>query len=268
MNCSTCHDPHEVTANDWKDLYTVPGLKKQCEDCHPSQTAFFKNRDMHSSNTCAACHMPVMMSCENFAAIQYSDHAGFDTARTSHIWKINVSPSYKSINPPAGKGRDWKDGPWQLAKNMDGRAALDLQWTCGRTSWSDGHMVQAGGCHSPALSQLPDEYKFKTQQQIYERVVAWQKPVKEGVAETKKLLTDARKALASAKTPVTTRAQAQLMINQAQEIIDAIEKDGSSGVHAPNYTKQKADEARLLAGGARTVALGGSVNARVASTAK
>jgi len=35
--------------------------------------------------------MPVMMSCENFGAIQFPDKAGFDNTRASHIWKINVS---------------------------------------------------------------------------------------------------------------------------------------------------------------------------------
>jgi hypothetical protein len=258
MNCSTCHDPHEVTANDWREPYTMPGLKKQCEDCHAGQAAFFKNRDNHAGNTCTGCHMPVMMSCENFAAIQYSDQAGFDTARTSHIWKINTAAAYKAINPPEGKGRDWKEGAWLLAKDKEGRPSLDLQWTCGRTSWSDGHLIQTGGCHSPVLSQLPEEYKFKTQQQIFDRVVAWQKPVKQGVAETKVALVEARKALAKSPANVSAKAQAQLMINQAQEIVDAVTKDGSAGVHAPNYTKQKVDEAKLLAAGARVVAQGGT----------
>lgn len=258
MACATCHDPHEVTANDWRDTYTVPGIKKDCADCHAGQQAFFKNRDMHAASTCSSCHMPVMMSCENFAAIQFPDHAGFDTARTSHIWKINVSPEYKTINPPAGRDRNWKDGAWLLQKDKEGRPALDLMWTCGRTSWSDGHLVNGGGCHSPVVSQLPDDYKFKTQKQAFDRVFGWQKPVKDGMAEVKATLEATRKALAAAKAPVTQKAQAQLMVNQAQEIVDAIAKDGSWGAHAPNYTKQKVDEAKLLAEGAKTLAAGGT----------
>jgi len=49
--------------------------------------------------------MPVMMSCENFGAIQFPDKAGFDNTRASHIWKINVSADEKaSIRPKASPG--------------------------------------------------------------------------------------------------------------------------------------------------------------------
>jgi hypothetical protein len=256
MNCSTCHDPHLVTANDWRDPYTEPGLKKQCEDCHRTQAAFFGKRDIHEKSTCTSCHMPVMMSCENFAAIQYSDHAGFDTARTSHIWTIRVDPAFKTINPPEGKSRDWKEGPWMFDKDKEGRPALDLMWTCGRSSWSDGHLIRTGGCHSPAMSELPGKLKFKSQQQIYERVMTWQQPVKDGMAEIKVALENACKAMAGSKAPKERQAEAQLMINQAQEIFDAVAKDGSSGVHAPNYSRQRVEEAKLLAAVAGDIAAG------------
>jgi hypothetical protein len=262
MNCSTCHDPHEVTANDWRDPFTVPGLKKRCEDCHAAQATFFKNRDMHGASSCPSCHMPVMMSCENFAAIQYPDSAGFDTARTAHIWKINVDPAYKTLNPPEGKGRDWRDGAWQLTKDQDGRAALDVMWTCGRTSWSDGHLVGGSGCHSPVVSQLPVDLHFKNQAQVYERIRGWQAPVKTGLGDARQALGAARTALSASQVPVATRAQAQLLINQAETLIEAVEADGSSGVHAPNYTKQKVDEAKLLAAGARDLAAGASAQRR------
>ncbi len=85
MGCGTCHDPHEVTANDWKDRYTVPGLRKQCQDCHASQAAFFVKNNIHGSNRCTSCHMPVMMSCEHFGSIQFPDYAGFDTQRSSWL---------------------------------------------------------------------------------------------------------------------------------------------------------------------------------------
>ena len=254
MTCSTCHDPHEVTANDWRDPYTVPGLKKRCEDCHAGQAEFFKNRDMHGSNTCPSCHMPVMMSCENFAAIQFPDAAGFDTARTAHIWKIKVDPDYKTLNPPEGKGRDWKDGAWLLTKDHDGRPALDVMWTCGRTSWSDGHLAGGSGCHSPVVSQLPIESRFRSQKEVYARIAAWQTPVKTGLADAKTALGAARAAIAASTAAVSARAQAQVMINQAQQIVEAVERDGSSGVHAPTFTKQKVDEATLLAAGARAIA--------------
>jgi hypothetical protein len=255
MTCGTCHDPHEVTANDWKDPYTVPGLKRQCQDCHKDQRAFFAKNEIHGANRCTSCHMPVMMSCENFGTIQFPDHGGFDTQRASHIWKILVDPVAKTLNPPDGKPRDAKDVPWRLAKK-DGKPYIDLTWSCGRTSWGDADLAAAGGCHSPAQSKLPKELHFKDQRQIYEKVVAWQAPVKEGVAQVKGLVAGARKSLAAAKLPKAKLAQVQVMVNQAQEILDAVARDGSSGVHAPAYTLEKVKEARLLAEGAQA-ALGG-----------
>jgi len=252
MGCDTCHDPHEVTANSWKDTYTIPGLKKQCQDCHKEQAAFFGKNTVHGGNRCTSCHMPVMMSCENFTTIQFPDYGGFDTQRASHIWKILVDPEAKSLNPPPGKARDAKDGSWRLAKK-DGKPFIDLQWSCGRTSWGDPDLAQAGGCHSAAQSQLPKGLLFTNQKQIYEKVVAWQKPVKDGLAELKGVAAKARQGLAASKLPKARLAQVQLMVNQAQDIADSIGRDGSSGVHAPSFTLDRVKEARLLIDGAQRI---------------
>lgn len=250
MGCGACHDPHEVTENDWRDAYTVPALKKQCQDCHAGQAAFFTKNTTHGGNKCASCHMPVMMSCENFGAIQYPDYAGFDTQRTSHIWKILVDPDAKTLNPPPGKGRDFKDGAWRLTK-MNGKPYIDLMWSCGRTSWGDGSMAQTGGCHSAVLSQLPQALHFTNQKMIYDKVVTWQKPVKDGMAQLKATLAKIRPTIAGSKMPQPRKAEAQLMVNQAQDIVDAVNKDGSWGVHAPAYTLQKVNEAKNLIDGAQ-----------------
>jgi hypothetical protein len=255
MTCGTCHDPHEVTANDWKDPYTIPGLKKQCQDCHKDQAAFFARNDIHGANRCTSCHMPVMMSCENFGTIQYPDYGGFDTQRASHIWKIAVDPEAKTLNPPPGKARDAKDVPWRLAKK-GGKPFVDLMWSCGRTSWGDPDLASAGGCHSPAQSALPKDLKFTNQKQIYERVMTWERPVKDGVAVAKGLLDVARKALPGTRVAKAQQAQAQLMVNQAQDLLDAVERDGSNGVHAPAFTLGKVNEARLLAEGAQRILTG------------
>jgi mannose/cellobiose epimerase-like protein (N-acyl-D-glucosamine 2-epimerase family) len=77
-----------------------------------------------------------------------------------------------------------------------------------------------------------------------------------GVADAKASLSDARAALAVSHAAVSGKAQAQVMINQAQGILDAVLADGSSGVHAPNCTRQKAGEAKLLAVGAKEMAAG------------
>ena len=42
-----------------------------------------------------------------------------------------------------------------------------------------------------------------------------------------------------------------VMINQAKDIVTAVEKDGSWGVHAPEYTLKKAREAETLVKGAQ-----------------
>ncbi|WHN16584.1 hypothetical protein QMK15_00175 [Campylobacter jejuni] len=127
MRCSTCHDPHEVTFNDWKDGYTKVELKK----------------------TCTACHMLNMMSCENFGAVQNPDKDGFDNVRASHIWKIKVDKTAKTLNPPEGKERSPKTPGWTIARDDDGRFFLDLMWACGRTSFSDPNLMDPGasGCH-------------------------------------------------------------------------------------------------------------------------
>jgi hypothetical protein len=249
MRCGTCHDPHEVTMNDWRDPYTVPAIRKQCQDCHATQNEFFKNNSAHGTHKCSSCHMPVMMSCENFGSIQFPDKAGFDNTRASHIWKINVSAEEKTLNPPDGKGRDFK-GAWRLTKK-DGRPYVDLMWSCGRTSFSDGNLLQAGGCHSGAQSQLPTDLQFTDQKKIYNVVVGWQKPVKDTVKELKTSFAKIDPKLAASKLPQGQKAQVQVMVNQAKDIVKAIEKDGSWGVHAPEYTLKKVKEAETLVKGAQ-----------------
>ena len=245
MSCNTCHDPHEVTMNDWREMTTTPALKKQCEDCHEGQKAFFTKNELHGANKCSSCHMPTMMSCENFAAIQYPDFAGFDAVRTSHIWRIKVDETAKTIvkGPEAGS-------KMRLAKDKDGKPFVDLMWSCGRTTWSDDDLEQTGGCHSPIRTKAKERLQFRSQKQVYDVVVKWQKPVKDGVAEVKATLAKAGTAILAAKAPAAKLAQAQTMLNQADAILQAIAKDGSSGVHAPKYTLQKVQEAKLLAQGA------------------
>jgi len=254
MRCGTCHDPHEVTQNDWRDPYTKPGLRKKCGDCHTEQANYAKQSNVHNGHDCTSCHMPVLMSCENFGTIQFPDYGGFDNTRAAHIWKINVDPEEKTLNPPPGKDRNFKDGAWRLAKK-NGKPYIDLMWSCGRTSFSDGNVLEAGGCHSPAQSAQPKDLQFTNQRMIYDRVMVWQKPIKEGVTEVKTQLTLAASRLMNAKLTDAQRAQVQVMLNQAQTSIDSVQKDGSWGVHAPEYTLQKVNEAKVLAKGANAILL-------------
>ncbi len=238
MRCTTCHDPHEVTANDWKSYYTVPGLKKECQDCHTTAAEFFQQGGTHSRNACASCHMPKMGSCENFASIQRPDMAGFDNVRASHIWRILVDPEKKTLNPPdSQKDRQRKGKGWKVAKD-DGRPYLDLMWTCGRTSWPDKHLADAFGCHSPVQSKFPEAMRFKDQRTIYNKVNAWQTPVKEGYAKINANLIAINDMLATAKIDDAQRAQVASYLTQARQIVAKIKDDGSWGVHAPKYSKE------------------------------
>lgn len=248
MRCTTCHDPHEVTANDWTTEYTRVGLKKTCQDCHETQTEFFKAMGgIHSKDNCTGCHMPNMMSCENFAAIQNPDKAGFDNVRASHIWKIDIHPTRKSINPPEGKPRDpLKVKGWRMERDQNGRFFVDLMWSCGRTSFSDPDLIEkdASGCHSPVQSTLPNDLKFTNQEMIYEKVMAWQTPVKEGYEKIKQGLRELDKALANSQgLDVEKRSKAIFLTNEANKIKKKLEDDGAWGVHGPQYSKKIVNEA-------------------------
>lgn len=248
MRCTTCHDPHEVTANDWRDEYTLVGLKKTCQDCHPVQTEFFAEMGgIHAKDNCTGCHMPNMMSCENFAAIQNPDKGGFDNVRTSHIWKIKVSKDEKSINPPPGKERDpMKVKGWRLERDENGRFFVDLMWSCGRTSWSDPDLVKPGasGCHSPVQSTLPADLHFTNQEMIYEKVMEWQTPVKDGYEKIKEGLKVVNKAIANdLKLDTKKKSEAIFLAKEANEIKKKLEKDGGWGIHGPQYSKKIVNEA-------------------------
>lgn len=246
MRCSTCHDPHEVTFNDWKDGYTKVGLKKTCTDCHDTQASFFKQGGIHSKDNCTACHMPNMMSCENFGAVQNPDKGGFDNVRASHIWKIKVDKTAKTLNPPEGKERSPKTSGWTIARDDDGRFFLDLMWACGRTSFSDPNLMGPGasGCHSAVQSNLPKKLHFTDQETIYDIVVGWQKPVKDGYENILKGVKEIDKAMAeNPKLSVEKKSRVITLANQARAIAEKLQKDGSWGVHGPVYSKKIVDEA-------------------------
>lgn len=247
MRCSTCHDPHEVTANDWMSGYTLTGLKKTCQDCHETQADFFKQGGIHSKDNCTGCHMPNMMSCENFAAVQNPDKAGFDNVRASHIWRIKVDRTAKSINPPEGQPRDpMKTKGWRLTRDDAGRFYVDLMWSCGRTSFSDVNLVGPGasGCHSPVQSTLPNDLKFTNQEMIYDKVMEWQLPVKDGFANIELGLRKIDRAVATnPKVATADMAKAILYAKQAEDIKNKLAKDGSWGVHGPQYSQKLVTEA-------------------------
>lgn len=265
MRCATCHDPHEVTKNDWKDGYTLVGLKQECSDCHTTQANFFKQGGIHSKDKCTACHMPNMMSCENFGAIQFPDHALADNVRASHIWNIKVDKSVKTLNPPEGTERSPSTKGWTIARDENGRFYLDLMWSCGRTSFSDPNLMGPGasGCHSAIQSTLPDNLKYTKQEQAYNDVMKWQTPVKDGFAKIKSGLKKIDKGLAdNSQLSVDRKAQVILLAKQAQDIAEKLDKDGSWGVHGPAYSKKIVDEALVYIQQAQNILDGKMISSR------
>ncbi|RXJ69125.1 cytochrome C [Halarcobacter ebronensis] len=266
MRCTTCHDPHDVTGyvvtdtakpggvyQDTGDylssFYTKPNIRKSCASCHKEAAYIADNtKDTHSKVSCQSCHMPYLMSCENFYAVQYQDHGGFDTQRRSHIWKIDVSPDRKTLNPPAGQSREqtvpkkYKD--WYIAKNDEGHNYIDLMWACGKTSWADKDMVDNKGCHSIVQSTLKNTLHFKDQGRIYDEVMGWQKPIKKIYSEVTVAIKGVYEMLDVTKLSVEDRSRVNELIEKAQESMDLIKKDGSWGVHGFKFTERRAKAAK------------------------
>lgn len=119
-------------------------------------------------------------------------------------------------------------------------------WSCGRTSFSDPNLMGPGasGCHSAVQSNLPKKLHFTNQEMIYDIVVGWQKPVKDGYENILKGIKDIDKKMAeNPKLSVEKKSKVISLANQAREIAEKIQKDGSWGVHGPVYSKKIVDEA-------------------------
>ena len=243
-SCVTCHDPHEVTSNDWTSGVTRPAIRKNCQDCHTTQAQMVANADTHSKVDCIACHMPFTMSCENFTAIQRPDMAGFDAVRRSHLFKIMVDPDKKMMNPGPGQSRASNSKGWRISRDEEGHGYVDLMWSCARTSIADFTVVEGKGCHSPFQSELDQGLIYQDQKEIYGEVMKWQNPIKEGHQKNVEALTRINKLLEVTKLTPEQRTEAMLLIDKAGEIIKQVQDDGSWGVHAFNYTKQRVETAQ------------------------
>lgn len=242
MRCSTCHDPHEVTGNDWQSGFTKPAIKQTCQDCHEAQTIIAENSKTHNQQDCVSCHMPNTGSCENFTGMQFPDMAGFDAVRRGHVWKIDVSPDRKMLNPgPGAKTRNASEKGWSLAKDEEGHYYLDLMWSCARTSPSDASVVENKGCHSPFQSELEDGLHYQDQMEIYGEVSKWQKPVKDGYQEIINGIERLDQLLEVTKLTTEQKSEVYMLIEKAQETADLLEADNSWGAHGPRYTKKRVE---------------------------
>ena len=244
MRCATCHDPHEVTSNDWKDWYTKPALKQDCADCHKVQADIAAKADTHAKVDCVACHMPFTMSCENFTAIQFPDMAGFDAVRRSHLWKIEVSPTAKMMNPGEGQSRKSNSKGWNIARDAEGHGYVDLMWSCARTAPVEKNVVDGKGCHSQFISELDKGLHYEDQKEIYGEVVKMQTPVKTGYEKLVKGVERITKMLEVTKLSAEAKAEVLMLLDQAEAVAKQVKEDGSWGVHAAHYLKQRVETAQ------------------------
>lgn len=244
MRCVTCHDPHEVTSNDWKSYYTKPAIRKTCQECHQVQAEVVAETSTHQKMDCVDCHMPFTMSCENFTAIQRPDMAGFDAVRRSHLFNIMVDPEKKMMNPGEGQSRKSNSKGWHVARDEEGHGYVDLMWSCARTANAEQGVMNNKGCHSPILSELEKGLQYTDQKQIYGEVMKWQNPVKEGHKVAVAAADRITKLLEVTKLPVEAKTQVMMYLDKAKEITTQVGKDGSWGVHAPAYLKTRVETAQ------------------------
>ena len=243
MRCVTCHDPHEVTSNDWTSYYTKPAIRKTCQDCHKDQADVVAQTNTHSKMDCVDCHMPFTMSCENFTAIQRPDMAGFDAVRRSHIFNIKVDPTAKMLNPAEGQSRASNSKGWRIAKDEESHGYVDLMWSCARTANAEKGVTDNKGCHSAFLSELEEGLQYTDQKQIYDEVMEWQNPVKDGYKTAVAAQERIAKLLEVTKVPVDAKTEIMMLVDKARDITIEVEKDGSWGVHAPDYLKTRVETA-------------------------
>ncbi len=253
MRCTTCHDPHEVTSNDWKSYYTKPNIRKSCQDCHTNQADVVAQTNTHDKMDCIDCHMPFTMSCENFTAIQRPDMAGFDAVRRSHVFNIKVDPVAKMMNPAEGQSRASNSKGWRIAKDEEGHGYLDLMWTCARTANAEKAVTDNKGCHSPIMSELEKGLQYTDQKQIYGEVMKWQNPVKNGYEAALASQERIAKLLEITKISMEDKAEVLMLCDKARDITNEIAKDGSWGVHAPKYLKQRVESAQAYLAKAQSI---------------
>ena len=253
MRCVTCHDPHEVTSNDWKDYYTKPAIKQTCQDCHKEQADVVAQTDTHKKMDCIDCHMPFTMSCENFTAIQRPDTAGFDAVRRSHVFNIKVDPTAKMMNPAEGQSRASNSKGWRIAKDEEGHGYLDLMWSCARTANAEVAVTENKGCHSVFMSELEKGLQYSDQKQAYDDVMEWQTPVKDGYKAAVGAQERIVKLLEVTKLDATAKTEVLMLLDKSKDITKEIEKDGSWGVHAPKYLKQRAETAQAYLDKAQSI---------------
>ena len=234
MRCVTCHDPHEVTSNDWTSGVTRPAIRKNCQDCHTTQAQMVANADTHSKVDCIACHMPNVASAADYSTDQKA--AGPKALRRIHTYKILVDPKTSSMVEGEVKvGKDDTAKGYVMAKDEDGNGYVDLMWSCARNTPADYTVFEGKGCHNAATSKLDEGLIYQDQKEVYGETLKWQTPIKEGYKEIAGAIPRMRKLPEVTRLSPADQTDARLLLDKADQIAAMIKKDGSWGMHAQNY---------------------------------
>lgn len=230
LTCVTCHDPKSIDKTDWMLRVTAPKIQKKCSDCHTTQAFVFSKTASHDKTDCIGCHMPNMPSKERFAAALTSTDK-FEAVRRAHLYKILVDEKATSV-VSTDKGPEY-------AKNKKGRGFVDLQWSCGRPASADYTVCEDRGCHSPTTSKLDKGLVYLSPKEIYDEVVKVQKPVKEGYKQISMDIKRIKKLLEVTRLSRADQTEIRLLTDKAADIADMIKEDGSWGMHASHYVKDR-----------------------------
>lgn len=231
LTCVSCHDQQRQGGPDWMAKITNPPMKKNCQDCHTVQADVQRHTRSHSEIDCVACHMPNIPAVDKFeGALKGTDT--FLAVRRAHLYKINTDAQASMVSLDPEKG-------WNYSRDKDNHGFVDLQWSCGRPAPADWTVCEGRGCHSPATSELDKGLIYQTQDEIAQEVQKVQRPVKASFDRIVKGVDRLTKLLEISKLTAADQTEARLLLDKAAEIADLIEKDGSWGVHASHYIKDR-----------------------------
>ena len=126
-------------------------------------------------------------------------------------------------------------------------------WTCARTANAEKAVTDNKGCHSPIMSELEKGLQYTDQKQIYGEVMKWQNPVKNGYEAALASQERIAKLLEVTKVSTEDKAEIMMLCDKARDITTEIAKDGSWGVHAPKYLKQRVESAQAYLAKAQSI---------------
>lgn len=241
LSCTSCHNEKESSGPAWMAAVTKPALKAKCGDCHTVQKSVFAKTDTHAKIDCVACHMPNMPSPEAYRGEEGIRQA-YEAVRRAHLYKIEVDPkasSYVTVDEKQPDGSVRK--VVKLAENKKGRGYVDIMWSCARATPGDYTIYgEAQGCHGKASSKLDEGLVYRDQSAVYAEIVRYQQTVKEGYDKVVKGVARLNQLLEVTKLTPADQTEVRLMLDKAIEIADQIKEDGSWGMHAPRYLKDRA----------------------------